>query len=234
MTGAVAIVPARENSKRLSRKNLLPFAGKPMLTWTLEAATISGLFDEIILTTEDPEIAKIGLESGVMVVDRPTELSADEVPLIPVALHAIDQLEQDPPSFCLLMPNCPLRTSADIIKAHSILVESRGKGVMSVVRYGWRPPEWALFFSKGWLKPVPCKAELESLSKSSSGLFCPSGAIRWVNTVFFREQRRFYFEHLVGYEMPWYRAVDIDTQEDFEVASCIAHAIAHGFSFSEI
>lgn len=90
----VAIIPARGGSKRIPRKNVRNFAGKPMIAWSIEAAKISGLFDRIIVTTDDSEIQRISLEHGAEVpFGRPPELSDDHTATLPVIRHAVQWLD---------------------------------------------------------------------------------------------------------------------------------------------
>ena len=81
----VAIIPARGGSKRIPRKNIRPFAGKPIIAWSIEAALASRTFDEVIVSTDDVEIAEVAKRYGATVPAlRATELSGDETPLMPV------------------------------------------------------------------------------------------------------------------------------------------------------
>lgn len=231
LSGAVlAIIPARGGSKRLPRKNILPFAGKPMIAWTIEAALRSGLFRSVIVSTEDGEISSIAQAHGASVQMRPPELATDTVGVAEVARYVLSTIPDTAEAFCLLMANCPLRTDADIVGAHERFAQSDADGVMSVVRYGWLRPDWALAESLGWLGPIPGAAGLFRHGPDRLPL-CPSGAIRWTKTAAFLANPTFYPVRLLGYDLPWYRAVDIDTTEDLEFARCIAHAARTGFRF---
>ena len=90
----VAIIPARGGSKRVPRKNIREFHGRPMIAWPIEAAKRSGCFDRIIVSTDDEEIAKIALAEGVEVPFlRPAELSDDFTGTVPVIAHAVEWLQ---------------------------------------------------------------------------------------------------------------------------------------------
>ena len=89
----IAIIPARGGSKRIPRKNIKQFCGKPMIAWSIEAAKISGLFERIICSTDDEEIAFVAREFGAETPFlRPAELSDDHTGTIPVVSHAIKKL----------------------------------------------------------------------------------------------------------------------------------------------
>jgi N-acylneuraminate cytidylyltransferase len=201
-----------------------------MIAWTIEAALRSGLFKSVIVSTEDSEIASIAEVHGVSVQMRPSELATDTVGVAEVARYVLSTTSDTAEAFCLLMANCPLRTDADIVGAHERFAQSGADGVMSVVRYGWLRPDWALAESLGWLGPIPGAPDLLRYGPDRLPL-CPSGAIRWMKTAALLANPTFYPVRLLGYELPWYRAVDIDTEEDLEFARCIAHAARTGFRF---
>ncbi|MFB0705782.1 cytidylyltransferase domain-containing protein, partial [Pseudomonas protegens] len=87
----VAIIPARGGSKRISRKNIKQFCGKPMIAWSIEAALKSGCFEQVIVSTDDAEIAEVAVQHGASVpFMRPAELSDDHTGTTPVVRHAIE------------------------------------------------------------------------------------------------------------------------------------------------
>ena len=89
----VAILPARGGSKRIPRKNVREFGGRPMLAWPVAAALESGLFERVLVSTDDPEIAEIARAAGAEAPFlRPAELSGDHAATLPVVQHALDWL----------------------------------------------------------------------------------------------------------------------------------------------
>lgn len=93
---AIAIIPARGGSKRIPRKNVRPFAGKPMIAWSIEAALESGVFDAVVVSTDDEEIATVATSLGAQIpFRRPSELSDDHTPTMPVIVHAIRWWEEN-------------------------------------------------------------------------------------------------------------------------------------------
>lgn len=90
----VAIIPARGGSKRIPRKNIRDFCGKPMIAWSIEAAKTSAIFDRILVSTDDPEIREIALAWGADVpFERPSELADDHAGTLPVIRHAVNWLK---------------------------------------------------------------------------------------------------------------------------------------------
>lgn len=120
---AVAIIPAKGNSKRIPRKNVRPFHGLPMISYSIKAAKASGLFDFICVSTDDQEIANVGVIFGAQSVRRPLELTEDSVGTQEVAAHLLDILSQPynlgPIEYaCVIYPCAPLITPDDLREAY--------------------------------------------------------------------------------------------------------------------
>ena len=226
----LAIIPARGGSKRLPRKNLLPFRNRPMIGWTVDAAKESEIFNAVVVTTDDDEISETAATAGAQVLRRPPALGADDVPLVRVTEHVLAEYPGYD-AFCLMMPNCPLRTSDDVrASLRHFEQEAFKTPIMSVFNYNWNQPLWALKAKESYLNrmyPEPLSVGI------GDPLVCPSGAIRWCRNADFLAEKSWYPERLRGYKMPWYRAIDIDTRDDYEAALCVAHAFDSGFCFSE-
>ncbi|MFY9143265.1 pseudaminic acid cytidylyltransferase [Sulfuricurvum sp.] len=123
----IAIIPARGGSKRIPRKNIKSFCGKPIIAYSIEAAQKSGLFDRIVITTDDEEIAELARSYGAEVpFMRPKELSDDHTATIPVIAHAIQTL-QDQGSIidaaCCIYATAPFIRPDDIAEAYHALIE---------------------------------------------------------------------------------------------------------------
>jgi N-acylneuraminate cytidylyltransferase len=105
-----AIIPARGGSKRIPRKNIREFCGKPMIVWSIEAALNSGCFDRVIVSTDDEEIAKVAKKYGAEVpFMRPADLSDGHTGTIPVMRHAVDWLIQHGALSSMPVAYTPLR-----------------------------------------------------------------------------------------------------------------------------
>jgi pseudaminic acid cytidylyltransferase len=112
----LAIIPARGGSKRIPRKNVRSFAGRPMIGHAIAAAQAAGVFDRIVVSTDDDEIAAVALACGAEVPwRRPAELSGDEAGTVPVIVHALDALAwPDAQPVCCIYPAVPLLDPADL------------------------------------------------------------------------------------------------------------------------
>ena len=123
----VCLIPARGGSKRIPRKNLRPFAGRPMILHSIGAATEAGLFDAVIVSTEDDEIAGIARDAGVEVIARPAPLADDHATTRDVVLHALDVLEAGdrlPEALCCLYATAPFVRAEDLAAGRSLLAEA--------------------------------------------------------------------------------------------------------------
>lgn len=111
--GNAAIIPARGGSTRIPRKNIREFHGKPIITYSINAAFDSELFMRVIVSTEDPEIAEVARRYGASVIDRPPELARNEIGTQRVAMHAAEEL----PMFerlCVIYPTVPMLATDDL------------------------------------------------------------------------------------------------------------------------
>ena len=133
----VAVIPARGGSKGISRKNTRVVAGKPLIAWTIEAAVASRFVDQIVVSTDDPQIADIAVRFGASVPYlRPGHLAQDDSLLVDVIRHATRWLErhQSPPPthIVTLPPICPLITPHDIESAVQVAIRSGAAAVASI------------------------------------------------------------------------------------------------------
>lgn len=221
MPKLVCIIPARGGSKRFPRKNIALLDGKPMLNYSIEVALESGLFDKVVVSTEDDQIARIAEQAGAQVDARPTPLANDEARLVHVCLELIERLSQSGglyEVFCLLQPTCPLRRVSDLLDSYCTFVDREANYVVSVTEYE-EPPFWSLYEDEsGFLKLVWGPEFLES--RSSLPQVCKhNGSIVWARSEVFLQDKEFLgSSRTVPYHMPRERSVDIDHPLDLMLA----------------
>ena len=137
----VAIIPARGGSKRIPRKNVKDFCGKPMIAWSIEAALESGCFDHIIVSTDDPEIAAVAEKYGAEVpFTRPKELADDHTATRPVINHAVEEASQlwgMPDYICCIYATAPFMLAEDLKRAFTTLEETHADFVFSAGRFAY-------------------------------------------------------------------------------------------------
>ena len=223
----IAIIPARGGSRRLPRKNIADFMGKPMIAWTIDAARDSGLFSQIIVATDCEPIAAVSRACGAQVPFlRGPDDSDDHTPVWVATINALNRLEAQQAErhdvVVQLMANCPLRTAADIRNAHDAFVETGTDFLISVFRYGWINPWWALKVEADTGRPRFLFPEARKRSQDLPPLYCPSGAIWMADAAALKNQKTFYGTEWRVFPMDWRHAVDIDDPADLQMALAIA------------
>lgn len=207
---ALALIPARGGSKGIPRKNIVPFAGKPLIAWTIEAARQSGRFTDIVVSTDDAEIAAVSQAFGAEVLNRPADLSGDLVGSLPVVLHVLEHYPTD--IVALLQPTSPLRT-ADDIKAALDLHRSTARPVVSI----YRAKPWLFNMAKdGTLSAALAIAD----QRQAAHYYAPNGAI-YVASASRLQDGETWWDNAVGYEMPPERSTDIDALSDLTIAESL-------------
>jgi pseudaminic acid cytidylyltransferase len=199
--------------------------GKPLIAYTIEAARKSALFTRVLVSTDSAEIAAVGREYGAEVPFLRDGRLADDV--TPVSAATVDMLSRLDPTgdqleyVCQLMANCPLRTAEDILDSYRQFAATRAESQLSVVRYGWQNPWWAMRRTESFeLKPV-FEECLAKRSQDLPELFCPTGAIWWARADTLRREGTFHISGRTGWEIPWRRGLDIDTEDDWVFAEIL-------------
>jgi len=218
----LALVPARGGSKGIPGKNIIPLGGKPLIAWTIEAATAVDAIDRLIVSTDDEAIARVAQDYQCEVpFMRPAELAADDTAGIDVVLHALDELDHFD-IIVLLQPTSPFRTAAHIDGAMRLLMEQRAPSVVSVAQSA-KPPEWLYYTDdNGRLEPMLKGREDLSRRQDSKPVFYLNGAIYVARTEWLREQGGFVGDDTVAYVMPAESSIDIDEPWDLQLAAAIA------------
>ncbi len=151
---ALAVITARGGSKRIPKKNIKEFCGKPILTYSVKAALESGIFDEVMVSTDDEEIARIGREAGAQVPFlRSAETSNDYATTADVLREVLAEYEKRGQScdyICCIYPTAPFVTGEKLRRAYELIVKEQGTTVMPVVAYSF-PPQRACVVEEGVL-----------------------------------------------------------------------------------
>ncbi len=134
--------------QRVPGKNIRPLAGKPLIAYTIEAALESKLFHRVVVSTDSEDIAAVARTNGAEVPFlRSAEISDDVTPISAATADALERLDPDGTQYqfvAQLMANCPLRTAEDVVSSHKQFSETAADTQISVVRYGWQNPWWAM------------------------------------------------------------------------------------------
>lgn len=225
---SLCVIPARGGSKRVPRKNVRPFHGRPMIAWSIAAAKDSGAFERIVVSTDDEEIAEVARSMGAETpFVRPAELADDHTPTVPVVAHALAESEalwgpQD--LVCCLYATAPFVTPEDLRAARALLEESGASYAMPVTSF-----------------PFPIQRAVRLRSDGRVEMFAPEHALTRSQDLeeSFHDAGQFYFGRrdawlagtsLMGPEtaalrIPRDRAQDVDSEEDWRVAERLFAAL---------
>jgi len=229
MARSIAVIPARGGSKRIPKKNIIEFNGLPMIGWTIRAAIDSKLFEQIVVSTDDDEIAEISRVFGAEVpfkrIDKVDDYSSVSEAVITTVNQAIEFYEKSFDNVAMLMPNCPLRDANDINLAWDFFESNEHNFQISAFEFGWQNPWWAATLSDdGQPKPLFPDAAVKR-SQDLARLYCPTGAV-WIAVVDgLLESNTFYGPGHVFCPIKWQNSIDIDEWADLEFAQLLAERI---------
>lgn len=212
----LAVIPARGGSKGLPGKNILPVGGKPLISYTIDAARSSPSIDRLILSSDDQAIMDAAREWGCEVpFRRPGALATDTATTIDVILHALDEL----PGYevvVVLQPTSPLRTGHDIDEACRVFLESGAPACVSVSPVEQSPYWMYTVGERNRLQPVVPQRPASTRRQDLPTVYAPNGAVYIADAGWLREERAFITDETVPYVMPAARSIDIDNAEDLE------------------
>jgi len=224
----VAIIPARGGSKRIPRKNVKDFYGKPMIAWSIEAAKASGCFDKIIVSTDDPEIADIARQFGAEIpFMRPAALSDDYTGTIPVIRHAVEWLNQNdaPVDFaCCIYATAPF-ILPEYLKLGLQLIKNSGSSyAFSVTSFAF-PIQRAVRITKNGRVAMFNPEHFQTRSQDLEEAWHDAGQFYWGTADAWCEERAIFGEDSLPVRLPRHRVQDIDTAEDWKRAEWLFRAL---------
>lgn len=221
----LGLVPARGGSKGVPRKNARLIHGRPLLAWTAESALAASALDRVVLSTDDDEIAAIGIAAGLDVpFRRPPEIATDTTPMIDVILHAMSWLEDQGESFdaiCLLQPTNPLRSADDIDRAVALMEATDADTVLATLAIpAEHHPDWAfvtdaagdLHLATGGTEPISRRQDLRPAYHREGSLYLT----RWSVV---QDRRSLYGPRIRSFPIDPARSVNIDTPDDWDRAA---------------
>ncbi|MBR5422079.1 MAG: acylneuraminate cytidylyltransferase family protein [Lachnospiraceae bacterium] len=220
----LAIIPARSGSKGVTDKNIRELCGKPLMAYTIEAALISGEFEEVMVSTDSEHYADIARSFGAEVpfmrsVENATD-TASSWDMVAEVLQNYGEYGREFETFCLLQPTSPLRSAEDIRAAYRLYREKAEVAVVSVCR-AEHSPLWCAHLPEDQSLDGFIDAEKTQQRQSCGVFYRLNGAIYIVNTTSFSEDRYLYRKGSYAYRMDERNSVDIDTELDFEFAELL-------------
>ncbi|WP_417422285.1 pseudaminic acid cytidylyltransferase [Halomonas sp.] len=224
----LAVIPARGGSKRIPRKNIKPFLGKPMIAWSIEAALASQCFDRVVVSTDDEEIASVAREWGAETPFlRPTALSDDHTGTIPVIAHAITKIAREgssPGEVCCLYATAPFVAPSDLITGLESLAGDDVDYAFSVTSYAF-PIQRALRMTSQGRVNMFEPERFSSRSQDLEEAWHDAGQFYWGRAEAWQAGRPLFTERSVPVRLPRHRVQDIDTTEDWKRAEWLFKAL---------
>lgn len=216
----IAIIPARGGSKRIPKKNIKDFLGQPIISYSIQAALESQCFSEVMVSTDDEEIARIAKSYGASVPFlRSNDNSGDFATLADVVEETISNYRKKGEEFdyfCCILPTAPLTSSEKIKEGFKLIVAKKNNGVVPVVRFSY-PIQRALKVENDELKMF----DPESYNMRSQDLlpaYHDSGQFYWLKVDSFLKSKNFFAENTGIIELSEMEVQDIDTEEDWGIA----------------
>ena len=229
----IAIIPARGGSKRIPRKNIKLFCGKPMITWAIEAAIASGIFNRILVSTDDDEIAEVAISSGAEILfKRPRELSDDFTGTTEVIAHTLLWLkaqQYEVSAACCIYATSPLLESDDLIRGLQLLESGDWDYAFSATEFNasvYRSFKKSKEGGVEMLFPEFFYTRSQDLPKT----FHDAGQFYWGRSSAWTAYNKIFSEKSVPVLIPRIRVQDIDTPEDWLIAEQMFNVKSKGLN----
>lgn len=217
----LAVIPARGGSKRIPRKNIKPFAGKPMIAWSIEAALESGVCDRVVVSTDDQEIADLAKTLGADVpFMRPSDLSDDFTPTIPVIAHAINWHRDngfEPSEVCCIYATAPFVEGHDLRQGLALLQDTKCDYAFSVTSYAF-PIQRAIRITEAKRVEMFEPNNFNTRSQDLEHAYHDAGQFYWGRARAWLSGAPIFSNASAPLVLPRHRVQDIDTLEDWERA----------------
>jgi pseudaminic acid cytidylyltransferase len=216
----LVIIPARSGSKRIPRKNIKFFSGRPIISYSIEAAIKSNLFDEVMVSTNDEEIAEIAKVYGAKVPFLRTRKNADDFAVLAdVIEEVVENYKKKSINFdniCCILPTAPFVTSNTIIEAYKKLLENNFDSVFPVLEFSF-PIQRSLKFNQNKVSMV-WEEYLNSRSQDLEPRYHDSGQFYWIKTAAFFNEKKLFTNNSGAIVISELEAQDIDTETDWKLA----------------
>lgn len=217
----IALIPARGGSKRIPHKNIRPFAGKPIIAYSIEAALQAGCFDAVVVSTDDPAIAEVAQQYGAEVpFMRPADIANDYATTTDVIRHALlwfHQQQQPVDVLCCLYATAPFVRAEDLLTGYHLLAQDDTDYVFSATRYAF-PIQRAIRLDAQQRVSMFQPEHLSTRSQDLPEAFHDAGQFYWGTADAFLNGKPIFSPAARAMILPRQRVQDIDTPEDWEYA----------------
>lgn len=230
------VIPARGGSKGLPKKNIKPIAGKPLIAWSVEAATKAATLIgdcDVIISTDSQEIADVAKQYGAQVPFlRPAELANDTAASIDVILHAIDFMETSGKQYkyiAMIEPTSPQRDEHDLVNALNELKNNKdAESIVGVCKTESCHPLFLTKLNKGFLEPYENKTYKVYRRQEIDEVYFFEGSMYISKIESLKKRKSFYHEKALGFEMPKWKSFEIDDMVDFLIIEKLLQARKEG------
>lgn len=216
----IAIITARGGSKRIPRKNIKPFLGKPILAYSIEAAIQSGLFEEVMVSTDDEEIAEIAKQYGAKVpFFRSEKTSGDFATTNDVLLEVLEEYEKRGEHFdigCCIYPTAPFVTAKKLKKAMEMLVNSDADTLIPVVAFSYPPQRAMIVKDERLVFKYP--EYMDSRSQDLIKHYHDVGQFYCFKVEPYKVTKKLMLGNILPFEISELEVQDIDNRTDWEIA----------------
>ena len=222
----LAVIPARGGSKRIPRKNIKLFCGKPVIAYSIETALESKLFDHVIVSTDDDEIAEVAQQYGADIpFKRPAELSDDFTGTNAIVKHAIEWFaDYNITEACCIYATAPLLTAKYLQQGLHQLQTNKVSFAFSITSYAF-PIQRAIRLLPDKTVEAINPDDISRRSQDLEEAWHDAGQFYWGNANAFLSELPVMSKHSTGIILPRYRVQDIDTEEDWEQAELMYQAL---------
>ncbi len=222
----LALIPARDGSKRLRQKNTRDLGGKPLINWSIEQALGVESISDVLVSTDSEKIAKVSREAGASVPWlRPKNLATDNASSVEVAIHAIDWYESQVctiDGLLLLQPTSPFRSKGTIEKAIDMFKLSNQRSIVSVSP-SFGHLEKTFFYNKSIMLPILDLINIPTQPKDHDNFYTVNGGVYLISPSQLRSEKSFFGSNLIPLKVDSpIESVDIDTEWDFLLARIIS------------
>jgi len=216
----LAIIPARGGSKRIPRKNIMNFLGKPMIAYPIENSIRSGIFDEVMVSTEDNEIAEIAKKYGAQIPFMRSEINANDTAgtedVIFEVLNSYEKLNIHFDIVCCIYPSTPLLTAESLISSKEKLINENYDSLFPVIRYG-HPIQRSMKIVNGKIQMVwPENADVRT--QDLEVCYHDAGQYYWMFTNQFKKSKQILTSNTGVIELSEMESQDIDNMDDWKLA----------------
>ncbi|MFK7808008.1 MAG: pseudaminic acid cytidylyltransferase [Saprospiraceae bacterium] len=230
----LAIIPARGGSKRVPHKNKKDFLGQPIISYSIETALQSNIFDEVMVSTDDTEIAEIALQYGANVPFlRSAKNASDQATTLDALLEVLENYKKKGIEFdyaCCIYPTAPLLSTTNIQEGYSTIIKNDFKTVVTVAEYSYPIHRALQMDDKGSLSMINEK-NLNARSQDLAKAYHDAGQFYWFDTNIIKDCNSLFTDQTGSIVLPESQVQDIDTEEDWIMAELKYKHLNHRYAY---